>query len=413
MNGASFGTGIAGGSWVTLTGTNLAATTKTWSTADITNGRLPTSLGGVSVSIGGSAAAVYYVSPTQVNVLAPSLAAGAVTVVLTNGSGSASAGATATAAAPGLFALSKGGKSYAIAQNVSYSTIGRSVPAAPGSVVVLYGTGFGPTSPYVDPGMNFSGSAALTNLSQLNVTIGGVAATVSWAGLVGNGLYQINAVVPAGVADGDALVSATVSGAGSAATTWLPVSSTGKQLLAKVACLGDSITAITNYPADLQTQLGSYYAVTAYGVPGSTVNLTSSLPYYNQTQYTSAKLALPDIVIILLGTNDTNSTVYSSIDRFPADYEKLIADIQAISSHPQVWIVKPTPIFTNTLGLSDANLNAGVIPGIVQVASALGLTAIDGNTALQGLPQDFIDGVHPNSTGAAILAASINAGIKQ
>jgi len=56
---------------------------------------------------------------------------------------------------------------------------------------------------------------------------------VKWAGLTGNGLYQINAVIA--VAEGDAAVEATIGGVATGATTWIPISATRQQLVSKVA----------------------------------------------------------------------------------------------------------------------------------------------------------------------------------
>jgi hypothetical protein len=107
VNGASFQPGIEAGSWVTIKGANLANTFpgRNWRDDEVVNGNLPTSLDGVSVTIDGKPAFVYYISPTQINVQAPSDGAtGAVSVVVTN-NGSASAPATAQlqAAAPASF----------------------------------------------------------------------------------------------------------------------------------------------------------------------------------------------------------------------------------------------------------------------------------------------------------------------
>src|SRR3989442_4223779 len=74
VNGASFQPGIAAGSWVTIQGANLANTNpgRTWRSDEIVNGNLPTALDGVSVTINNKPAYVYYISPTQINVQAPS-----------------------------------------------------------------------------------------------------------------------------------------------------------------------------------------------------------------------------------------------------------------------------------------------------------------------------------------------------
>jgi hypothetical protein len=95
VNGASFQPGIVANSWVTIQGTSLAPKTDDWSNS-IVNGALPTSLDGVSVTMGGKPAYIYYIVPGQLNVLAPDVSQGPVSVVVTTPSGS-SAAVTATA----------------------------------------------------------------------------------------------------------------------------------------------------------------------------------------------------------------------------------------------------------------------------------------------------------------------------
>jgi uncharacterized protein (TIGR03437 family) len=212
VNAASFVAGIQPGSWVAIFGQNLAAATRTMVASDVVSGQLPTSLGGVTVNIDGRAAFVYYVSPGQVNVLAPAdTTQGAVSVTLTNSAGtSAAASATLLPQSPAFFASS--GAVAAVPAG----------PVKPGDTVELYGTGFGPTSPTVSPGTVFSGSAPVTGT--VTVTIGGVPALVSYAGLVGAGLYQINVTVPA-LANGTYPVLAQVAGASSQSGVNLTVQS--------------------------------------------------------------------------------------------------------------------------------------------------------------------------------------------
>src|SRR5205814_1329016 len=131
--------------------------------------------------------------------------AGSVGVTVTNSAGtSASASATLLALAPALFA--SGGFVAAVKPDgtVVNST---TVAAKPGDILELYGTGFGPTVTPVAAGAVFSGSAPTTNM--VTVTIGGVPASVSYSGLVGTGLYQLNATVPP-LANGTYPVIATV-----------------------------------------------------------------------------------------------------------------------------------------------------------------------------------------------------------
>jgi hypothetical protein len=70
-NGASFQPDFASATWVSIFGTNLSESTRAWQSSDFVGGLLPTSLDGVSVTIDGVPAYVEYISPTQINVLAP------------------------------------------------------------------------------------------------------------------------------------------------------------------------------------------------------------------------------------------------------------------------------------------------------------------------------------------------------
>ena len=97
---------------------------------------------------------------------------------------------------------------------------GLSTPALPGETIVLYANGFGPTSvPVVSGAESQSGT-----LSPLPViTIGGVAATVSFAGLVEPGEFQFNVVMPSTLASGDQPVTATHNGLTTQAGTMINV----------------------------------------------------------------------------------------------------------------------------------------------------------------------------------------------
>ena len=215
VNGASFQPGLAPGAWVTLMGTHLAATTRPWASQEIVNGALPAQLDGVSVSLGGYPAAVSYISPVQLNVQVPTEArlGTPLTLLVTAPQGSASTFVTVRSTAPGLFSFD--GK-YAAAQHADYTPVGKdglypsSTPARPGESIVLYGTGFGPTTPPVPARQTVSEPAPMVTAPSFR--IGGQLAAVSFAGIVGAGLYQFNVTIPSGLADGDAAVVATDTG---------------------------------------------------------------------------------------------------------------------------------------------------------------------------------------------------------
>jgi uncharacterized protein (TIGR03437 family) len=218
VNSAGFtpGSPVTSGSWVSVFGTNLAPAgdSRQWNTAtEILNGVFPTSLDGSSATVNGKSASVVFISPTQVNIQMPDDSAiGPVQVSITTKAGGASAPFTANYAqfAPGLFVATA---PYLAVQHADGSYVGGfpgSTPAKPGEVIVLWGTGFGPSNPPILSGYVFTGQRKLVN--DVTVTIGGQPATVDFAGVVGAGLVQINVHVPSSIDNGDAAVLATVNG---------------------------------------------------------------------------------------------------------------------------------------------------------------------------------------------------------
>jgi uncharacterized protein (TIGR03437 family) len=210
-NAASYQPGIEAGSWVMIKGANLANSTRIWRSSDFVGGNFPTSLDGVSVTIDGLPAFVYYISPTQINVQAPSdSTVGTVNVVVTdNGAVSSPAPAQLQAVAPAFFMMP--GTNIVLATSLDYAVVGySSVPVHPGDIVVLWGTGFGPTAPPVAAGTVVSGAPAVTTLP--SVTIGGVVAQVKNAVMTTGtaGLYQVTIQLPANVPTGSVAIQASV-----------------------------------------------------------------------------------------------------------------------------------------------------------------------------------------------------------
>ena len=208
---------IAPNTWIEIKGLNLAkpGTERIWQGADFVSNRMPVQLDGVSVSVNGKAAFVFYISPTQVNVLTPpDPISGPVEVVLTYIGLRASYRAQAQTTSPSLFVLDPMGNVAATHQNgglIGPLALfpGLSTPARPGENIALYANGFGVTTvPAVSGSVTQSGV-----LSPLpTVQIGGVAASVTFAGLVNVGQYQFNVVVPPSTGSGNHKVTATLNG---------------------------------------------------------------------------------------------------------------------------------------------------------------------------------------------------------
>jgi uncharacterized protein (TIGR03437 family) len=223
VNVAGFGSAaLAQNTWIEIHGLNFAptGTAATWSTApDFAMGRMPVELSGVSVTVNGKAAFLYYVSPTQVNVLTPlDSTTGPVQIVLTSGSASASLIATLQTVSPSFLLF--GATRYIAATHANGSLLGPSsmsvpgytfTPAQPGEIIVLYGVGFGlpaASSQLINGSSSQSGDLPVLPVIQ----IGGVSANVTFAGVVSPGLYQFDVQIPPGAANGDLSVQTTYGG---------------------------------------------------------------------------------------------------------------------------------------------------------------------------------------------------------
>ena len=220
---------IESGSWVSIYGSNLASATAIW------GGDFPNSLGGTSVTVNGKPGYLWFVSPGQLNFQAPDdTTLGSVQVTVTTQEGSFSAPVTLNAYAPSFSLLNNKYPAAIVPTPGSagnsgngYDIIGPigafSFPTRPvhaGETLVLFGVGFGPTMPHVPAGSILSGAAASVTLPQ--VTIGGVSATVAFAGIVQAGLFQLNVQVP-NVPSGDQSLTASVGGATTSSSVFITV----------------------------------------------------------------------------------------------------------------------------------------------------------------------------------------------
>jgi uncharacterized protein (TIGR03437 family) len=209
---------IAPNTWVEVKGSNLAKSgdTRIWQAADFVNGQMPTQLDGVSVTVNGKPAYVYFISPAQVNILTPPDAlTGTVNVVVTSNAASSPAYQVQTQPeSPSFFVFNGGPYIAAVHLNgglIGLATLypGLSAPAQPGETIVIYANGFGPTSTPVVSGSSLQ-SGTLSPMPV--VKIGGIAAPVQFAGLVAPGEFQFNVIVPSSLANGDQPVTVTYNG---------------------------------------------------------------------------------------------------------------------------------------------------------------------------------------------------------
>ena len=176
----------------------------------------------------------------------------------------------------------------------------------------------------------------------------------------------------------------------------------------RVACVGDSITQGSGYPAKLQQLLGANYLVGNFGVAGTTVSLNSTSPYMDQTAFQKAEEFNPNYVVIMLGTNDARTDENESSQTFETDYSELVSSFQNLTSNPQIFVVDSPPIFTDNPNYNSTYLADNVIPQINSVASNLNLPTVNVYSAFGNQSNYFMDGVHPDPDGATLIASEVD-----
>ena len=235
VNGASLQPGIAANTWVTIFGTNLAAAPDNWNNF-IVDGALPTKVDGVSVTMQGKPAYVYYILPGQLNVLAPDLSPGPVDVTVTTGNGTSPVfNTTAGSFAPAFFGW-PGNQVVATRQDFSFAVKPgtfsgtTTVAAKPGDVLILWATGFGATTPAFPFGNATPGDTTYSSATP-TITINNNAVVVFGAALAPGsaGLYQVAIQVPNNLPNGDYPIQAGIGSSQSPTGVILSVQSAAKQ----------------------------------------------------------------------------------------------------------------------------------------------------------------------------------------
>jgi acyl-CoA thioesterase I len=189
---------------------------------------------------------------------------------------------------------------------------------------------------------------------------------------------------------------------------------------AKIACVGDSITygyglgnpATEAYPAVLQTLLGGEHTVQNFGVSGATLLKKGDKPYWNEGAFTSSGSFDPDVVVIMLGTNDAKPTNWSHKAEFSGDYADLIDQYRTLGA--LVYVAAPPPVYDpGAFDIPPDVVAHEVVPLVEQVATDANAPLIDVFQALSGKAPNFPDTVHPDAAGARLIAETVQAALEE
>lgn len=196
----------------------------------------------------------------------------------------------------------------------------------------------------------------------------------------------------------------------------------------KVACVGDSVThghnlknqPKNNYPKILGTLMGEGYNVCNFGISGSTVQDSGDQPYRATKAYAESVEYGCDILVLMIGSNDSKPENWKGEETFKKAYLDLLDDYIKDNSNPTVFLCTP-PTAYYPEGVTEGITNYDIDPVIVEkiadivrsVAEEKSYELIDMNDLTENRRDLFQgDNVHPNNDGARFIAESVYEKIK-
>ena len=186
----------------------------------------------------------------------------------------------------------------------------------------------------------------------------------------------------------------------------------------KVACVGDSVTygfgingwAKNNYPAQLQELLGEGFCVNNFGYSGRTAQTTGDRPYSAEKLYKQSMEFEPDIVVFMLGSNDSKAFNWDK-ENFIKDYKALVETYVNMHASPTVIVMAPPPVFEVggkvKYNIEKQTIAEEIVPLIKEIAASSGLECIDLYAMFDGKSELFSDGCHPTAEGAGLIANAV------
>ena len=188
----------------------------------------------------------------------------------------------------------------------------------------------------------------------------------------------------------------------------------------RIACVGDSITfglpflGNRQYPPMLERMLGSdKYAVRNFGAPGFATQKASDHPYWQHRYFRLSNEFSPNIVIVMLGTNDSKTQNWRGVEKFATDYWALAQHYLSLPGRPRVILMTPPTAFVlpgeDQLSFDmNAAAIAAMSESVKQIGAELGLSVIDIHTVTASHPEFFNrDGIHPDKSGVQLIAQTV------
>ena len=194
----------------------------------------------------------------------------------------------------------------------------------------------------------------------------------------------------------------------------------------RVSCVGDSLTYGSGvlktrdtdaYPAQLQIKMGTDHLVSNFGLRNATASASGDLPYVESEEYQQSLKSKPDIVVLMLGTNDTKTYNWNASD-YEAGLKELVESYQQLDTKPTVYLMRSPYCYSlDGSDVAEYDIQPAVVAdelgGIVEkVAAETGVEVIDLYQLTEGQDELYTDGIHFNAKGYELIADEVYSNLK-
>ena len=186
----------------------------------------------------------------------------------------------------------------------------------------------------------------------------------------------------------------------------------------RVSCVGDSLTygsgviktrEVDSYPAKLQKKLGTSHLVSNFGLRNATASADGDLPYIDSAQYKKSLESKPDIVLLMLGTNDSKTYNWNA-KSYEEGIKSLVQTYKNLDTNPTVYLmISPYCFSLDGSDIAEYQVQPKVVAGkirdiVEKVAAEEGVEVIDLYSVTVGKEERYRDGIHFDAEGYKIIA---------